>query len=81
MSTKGLSKDLINKDSILNGAKYFSLDGLHNYLVFTPVGRCISTFSRTIKIYSWKSKGMSEKEIHLHQTIFLLQCGSLVIHY
>ena len=33
-STKGLTKHLIGKYSILNGAKYFSLDGLQNYLVF-----------------------------------------------
>ena len=28
MSTKGLTKDLINKYSIVNGAKYFSSVGL-----------------------------------------------------
>ena len=36
ISTKGLTKDLINKFSILNGAKYFSLGIFQNYLVFTP---------------------------------------------
>ena len=29
-------KDLINKFSILNGAKYFSLGIFQNYLVFIP---------------------------------------------
>ena len=34
MLTKGLIEDLINKYDIINGAKYFSFDGLQNYLVF-----------------------------------------------
>ena len=34
ISTKGLSKDLINKFNILNGAKYFSSEIFQNYLVF-----------------------------------------------
>ena len=34
ISTKGLTKDLLNKSSILNGAKYFSSGILQNYLVF-----------------------------------------------
>ena len=37
ISTKGLTKDLINKFSILNGAKYFSLGIFQNSLVFLPV--------------------------------------------
>ena len=36
ISTKGLTKDLIDKFSILNGAKYFSSKILQNYLVFLP---------------------------------------------
>ena len=36
ISTKGLTKDLINKCSILNGAKYFSSGIFQNYLVFKP---------------------------------------------
>ena len=35
-STIGLTKDLINKFSILNGAKYFSSVIFQNYLVFIP---------------------------------------------
>ena len=34
ISAKRLTADGINKYSILNGAKYFSLNGLQNYLVF-----------------------------------------------
>ena len=33
ISTKGLTNDLTNKYSILNGAKYFSSDRLQNYLL------------------------------------------------
>ena len=36
ISTTGLTKDSINKFSILNGAKYFSSGIFQNYLVFIP---------------------------------------------
>ena len=36
ISTKGLTKDLINKFSSLNGAIYFSSRVFENYLVFIP---------------------------------------------
>ena len=36
MPTKGLTKDLINKLSILNTAKYFSSGIFQNELVFIP---------------------------------------------
>ena len=36
ISTKGLTKDLIDKVSILNEAKYFSLGLFQNYLAFIP---------------------------------------------
>ena len=36
LSTKGLTVDLINKFSILNGAKYFPSGLFQNFLVFTP---------------------------------------------
>ena len=47
ISRKELAKDLINKFSILNGAKYFSLAISQNY------------FSGTTQIDPWKSSGMS----------------------
>ena len=40
-STKGLTKDLIDKFSILNGAKYFSSGIFQNYLVFIPAKKYI----------------------------------------
>ena len=63
MSAKGLTKDLINKFSILNGAKYFSLGIFQNYVVFIPTKKYIKYFSGTTWIGSWKSNGMSEKSI------------------
>ena len=54
---------MINKFSILNGAKYFSLGILHNYLVFIPTKKYIKYFSGTTGIESWKSNGMPEESI------------------
>ena len=45
ISTKGLTKDLIDKFSILNGAKYFSSGIFQNYLVFIPAKKYIKYFS------------------------------------
>ena len=45
ISTKGLSKDLINKFNILDGAKYFSSEIFQNYLVFIPAKKYIKYFS------------------------------------
>ena len=61
--TKGLTKYLINKFSILNGSKYFSSGIFQNYLVFIPAKKYIKYFSGTTRIDSWKSNGMSEKNI------------------
>ena len=46
---------MINKFSIVNGAKYFSLGIFQNYLVFIPPKKCIKYFR--------KSNGMSEESI------------------
>ena len=50
ISTKGLTKDLIDKFSILNGAKYFSLGVFQNYLVLTPTKKYIKYFSGTTQV-------------------------------
>ena len=63
ISAKGLTKDLIDKFSILNGAKYFSLGIFQNYLVFIPAIKYIKYVYGTTQIYSWKSNGMSEESI------------------
>ena len=67
MSTKELTIDLINKYSILNGAKYLYSRILQNYLVFIPAEKYMKYtkihFSGTTRICSWKSNGMSEESI------------------
>ena len=63
ISTKGLTKDLINKFSILNGAKYFSLGLFQIYLVFIPAKKYIKYFSGITWIESWTSNGISEENI------------------
>ena len=52
ISTKGLTKDLINKFSILNGAKYFSLGIFLNYLVFTEAKSSIKYLRGTARTES-----------------------------
>ena len=52
ISTKGLTKDLIDKFSIVNGAKYFSSGIFQNYLVFIPAIKYIKHFSGTIRVQS-----------------------------
>ena len=54
---------MINKFSILNGAKYFSSAIFQNYLVFTPAKNYIKYFSGTTRIDLWKSNGMSKENI------------------
>ena len=49
MSTKGLTKDVINKFSTLKEGKYF-LGLFQNYLVFIPAKKCITYFSGTTRI-------------------------------
>ena len=51
MKTKGLTKDLVNKFNIYNGAKYFSSGIFQNYLVFPPAKEYIKYFSGTTQIY------------------------------
>ena len=57
---KGLTKNLVNKFSILNGAKLFSSGIFQNYLVFIPAKKHIKYFSGTTRINIWKSNGKSE---------------------
>ena len=61
ISIKGLTKDLINKVSILNGAKYFSSGIFQNYLVFISGKKYIKYCSGTTRIDSWKCNGVSEE--------------------
>ena len=56
---------MINKYSILNCVKYFSLDGLQNYLVYikSRLIYCIGKDSSNSKIESWGFAGMSQESI------------------
>ena len=54
---------MIDKFSILNGAKYFSLGIFQNYLVFIPAKKYIKYFTGTTRNELWKSNGMSEEII------------------
>ena len=62
ISTKLLTKDLINGYKILNG-KIFFFRKFQNHLVFIPAKKYINFFSDTTRINSWKSSGMSEENI------------------
>ena len=62
-STKGLTKYLLNKHSILNGARYFSAGVCQRYLVFISANKYIDFFCGTQEIYLWKPKGISEESI------------------
>ena len=60
--TKRLTKDLINKFTIFNGAKYNSGIFL-NYSVFIPTKNYMKSFSGTNRINSLKSNGMLEENV------------------
>ena len=54
---------MINKFSILNGAKHFSLEIFLNYLIFTPAKKYIKYINDNTQINSWKSIEMSKESI------------------
>ena len=63
VSTKVLTKDLVNKFGILNGAKYFCTEILQNYLLLIPTKKYIKYFTSTTWTESWKSNGILEESI------------------
>ena len=52
ISTKGLTKDLIDDFSIFNGAKYFSSGIFQNYLVFMQANKYIKYLTGSTRIES-----------------------------
>ena len=64
ISAKGLTVDLIDKYSILNGEKYFFRNKLQNYFVFITFSIYAFIFEtgENDKIYSWKSIELSEEK-------------------
>ena len=63
ISTKGLTKDLINRSKILNGARYFSSGTLQNHLIYVSYNECFRFFSNTSNILPCKSIKISEDSI------------------
>ena len=53
---------MINKFSILNGAKYLFLGIFQNYLVFIPAKKYIKYFSDTTRTEPWKSSNRMSGE-------------------
>ena len=60
---KGLTKDLIDKLSILDGGKYFSSGIFQNYLVLVSAKKYFIYFSGTTRTELWKSSRMSAESI------------------
>ena len=58
---KDQKKILINKFSILNGAKYFSSEILQSYLVSITAKKIIKYFTGTTRIELWRSNRMLTK--------------------
>ena len=52
ISTKGITKDLIDGYKILNSTKCFPSSIFQSYLVFIPAKKYIKCFSGTTRIYS-----------------------------
>ena len=50
LSTKGLTVDLINKFSILNGEKYFLSGLFQHFLVFTPAKNILNTLVALLRL-------------------------------
>ena len=65
ISTKILTKDLIDKFSILHGVRDFSLGIFRKYLVFIPAIKHIKYFHATTQISLWKSNGKQEKVLKI----------------
>ena len=63
ISSKGLTRDLIDKFSTHNGPKYFSSGIFPSYLGFIPAAKYIKYFTGTTCIEFCKSNGMSEERI------------------
>ena len=63
ISTKGLTRNVINKFGILNESKYFSFGIFQYYLLFILGKKYIKYFSDTTWIESWKPNRMSEESI------------------
>ena len=60
---RGLTKDLINGFSILNGPNYFVEDVFQKVLLFKSVYKYFKVHTKSSRILAWKSKGLLEGSI------------------
>ena len=82
-STNELTKDLINKFSILNGAKYFSSGTFQNYLLFTPAKKYIKYFVALLGLIRGNLMECQKKVLKmlLNKTAILHQLLLIIIYY
>ena len=66
ISTKRLTKDLINKFRIFNGAKCFSKNGLQNNFVYQVSIRYFKLVTNNYTVKKWESIGLLDRTIKLH---------------
>ena len=81
-STNELTKDLINKFSILNGAKYFSSRIFKNYLVFTPAKKYIKYLVALLGLIRGNLMEFQKKVLKmlLNETAILHQLLLIIIY-
>ena len=63
ISTKGLTKDLINAYKILNRARYFYSGTLQNHLIYFSYKDDFTFFTNIRKFLSWESIGLSQERV------------------
>ena len=82
-STNELTKDLINKFSILNGAKYFSSRIFKNYLVFTPAKKYIKYLVALLGLIRGNLMECQKKVLKmvLNETAIMHQLLLIIIYY
>ena len=75
ISTKELTKGLINNYSILNSGKYFGENESQNYLVLQPLYMFAFLHLNMMKLVHDSQKECQKKVLHLHpqQTKVLIQ--------
>ena len=83
ISTNELTKDLINKFSILNGAKYFSSGTFQNYLLFTPAKKYIKYFVALLGLIRGNLMECQKKVLKmvLNETAIMHQLLLIIIYY
>ena len=83
ISTKGLTKDLTNKFSILNGEKCFSSGIFQNYLVFYQLKNTLNILVVLLGLIIGNLMEYQKKilKIELNQTTIFYQLLQIIIYY